>query len=191
MSRTGFDGRFPDKVACARHLAKPRWPDGFVCPACGVCKGWEVETKPFTWECSGCRRQTSVTAGTVMHRSKLPLRTWFEAVHLLTSHSNGISAEQAQAQLGIGSYKTAWLLLHKRIAEVSRVDPETGPVTRPHMRGRLRGPPRGTTQEKGAEILIGRFGGMPARTGAEWNQRRVRRDCGVGFISFLMRRLPS
>jgi len=48
-----------------------------------------------------------------MHRSKLPLRTWFEAVHLMTSHSNGISAEQAQAQLGIRSYKTAWLLLHK------------------------------------------------------------------------------
>ena len=113
MSRTGFDGRFPDEVACARHLAQLRWPDGFVCPACGVCKGWELETKPFTWECSGCHRQTSVTAGTVMHRSKLPVRTWFEAIHLLTSHSNGISAEQAQAQLGIGSYKTAWLLLHK------------------------------------------------------------------------------
>lgn len=48
-----------------------------------------------------------------MHRSKLPLRTWFEAIHLLTSHSNGISAEQAQAQLGIASYKTAWLLLQK------------------------------------------------------------------------------
>ena len=48
-----------------------------------------------------------------MHRSKLPLRTWFEAIHQLASHSNGISAEQAQAQFGIGSYKTAWLLLHK------------------------------------------------------------------------------
>ena len=48
-----------------------------------------------------------------MHRSKLPLRTWFEAIRLLTSHSNGISAEQAQAKFGIGSYKTAWLLLHK------------------------------------------------------------------------------
>jgi hypothetical protein len=58
----------------------------------------------------GCHRQTSVTAGTVMHRSKMPLRT---AIHLLTSHSNGISAEQAQAQLGIGSHKIAWLLLHK------------------------------------------------------------------------------
>jgi hypothetical protein len=113
MSRTDFDRRFPDEAACARHLAKLRWPDGFTCPACGTCKGWELDTKPFTWECAGCHRQTSVTAGTVMHRSKLPLRTWFEAIHLMTSHSNGISAEQAQAQLGIGSYKTAWLLLHK------------------------------------------------------------------------------
>src|SRR6266566_2180458 len=113
MSRAEFDARFPDRTACARYLAAKRWPDGFVCPACGVCKGWELETKPFTWECSGCHRQTSVTAGTVMHRSKLPLRTWFEAIHQLASHSNGISAEQAQAQFGIGSYKTAWLLLHK------------------------------------------------------------------------------
>lgn len=113
MSRTDLDHRFPDEDACARHLAKLRWPDGFTCPACGAGKGWELETKPFTWECAGCHRQTSVTAGTVMHRSKLPLRTWFEAIHLLTSHSNGISAEQAQAQLGIRSYKTAWLLLHK------------------------------------------------------------------------------
>lgn len=113
MSRTDFDLRFPDEGACARHLANLRWPDGFTCPVCGACKGWELETKPFTWECVGCHRQTSVTAGTVMHRSKLPLRTWFEAVHLMTSHSNGISAEQAQAQLGIRSYKTAWLLLHK------------------------------------------------------------------------------
>ncbi len=113
MSRTDFDRRFADDEACARHLAAVRWPDGFVCPACGVCKGWELKTKPHTFECGGCHRQTSVTARTVMHRSKLPLRTWFEAIHLLTSHSNGISAEQAQAQLGLGSYKTAWLLLHK------------------------------------------------------------------------------
>src|SRR5271169_7097350 len=64
MSRAEFDARFPDRAACARYLAAKRWPDGFVCPACGVCKGWELETKPFTWECAGCHRQTSVTAGT-------------------------------------------------------------------------------------------------------------------------------
>jgi hypothetical protein len=113
MSRSDFDRRFPDEEACARYLAAKRWPDGFVCPACGHDKGWELATKPFTRECAGCHRQTSVTAGTVMHRSKLPLRTWFEAIRLLTSHANGISVEQAQVQFGIGSSKTAWLLLHK------------------------------------------------------------------------------
>ena len=109
MSRGAFDARFPDEEACARYFAAKRWPAGFVCPACGVCKGWELETKSFTWECSGCRQARSGPG----RSCKLPLRTWFEAIHLLTSHSNGISAEQAQAQLGIASYKTAWLLLQK------------------------------------------------------------------------------
>ena len=64
-------------------------------------------------ECADCGRQTSVTAGTFMHRSHLPLKTWFLAAHLMATHSNGISALQAQAQLGIGSYKSAWLMLQK------------------------------------------------------------------------------
>ena len=100
-------------TAPAQHLAVLRWPKGFVCPACGGLKGWELYGKKFTWECAECGRQTSVTAGTVMHRSKLPLTTWFMAIHLVSSHSNGISALQLQAQLGLGSYKTAWLMLHK------------------------------------------------------------------------------
>ena len=62
--------------------------------------------------CGGLR-QTSVTAGTVMHGSHLALRTWFMAAHIVASHSNGIPAIQLQAQVGIGSYKAAWLLLHK------------------------------------------------------------------------------
>jgi transposase-like protein len=113
MSRGEFDRRFPDDDACARYLAEKRWPNGFVCPRCEHDKGWALTAKPHTWECARCHRQTSVTAGTVMHRSKLPLKTWFYAIHLVTSHSNGISAEQAQAQLGIRSYATAWLLLQK------------------------------------------------------------------------------
>lgn len=122
MSRTQFDRKFPDDAACAAYLAAKRWPEGFVCPNCMGRKGWELKSKRFTWECGGCRRQTSVTALSVMHGSHLPLRTWFLAVHLLTSHSNGISAEQAQAQLGVGSYKTAWLLLQK--LRRAMVDPE-------------------------------------------------------------------
>ena len=113
MSRVEFEARFPDDAACAAYLAGVRWPTGFVCPECGVCKGWELQTKRFTWECAGCHRQTSVTAGTIMHGAKIGLKKWFTAIHLVASHSNGISALQLQAQLGLGSYETAWGLLHK------------------------------------------------------------------------------
>ncbi len=122
MSRAEFEKRFPDEEACARHLAAKRWPDGFVCPSCGHKKGWEIKRSRMTWECASCGKQTSVTAGTVMHRSHLPLKTWFTAVHIVTSHSNGISSLQLQAQLGLGSYKTAWLLLQK--LRRAMVDPD-------------------------------------------------------------------
>ena len=113
MSRAAFEARFPDEAACARHLAAMRWPDGFVCPACGHDRGWELKRRRASWECAACGKETSVNAGTIMHRSHLPLKTWFMAIHIVTSHSNGISALQLQAQLGLGSYKSAWLLLHK------------------------------------------------------------------------------
>ena len=108
-----FQRRFPDEPACAAYLAQVRWPGGFRCPACGHAKGWELTGKAFTRECAGCGRQTSVTAGTVMHASKLPLTVWFWAAYLMATHSNGIAALQLRAQLGLGSYKSAWLLCAK------------------------------------------------------------------------------
>ena len=108
-----FQRRFPDERACAEYLARVRWPDGFRCPSCGQGKGWELSSKAFTWECASCRRQTSVTAGTVMHASKLKLTVWFWAAYLMATHSNGIAALQLQGQLGLGSYKSAWLLAAK------------------------------------------------------------------------------
>jgi hypothetical protein len=108
-----FQRRFPDDACCAAYLAEARWPGGFVCPACGHAKGWALETKANTYECAACHRQTSVTAGTVMHGSKLRLSVWFWAAYLMATHSNGISALQLMKQLGLGSYKTAWLLTHK------------------------------------------------------------------------------
>ncbi len=108
-----FQRRFPDDAACAAKHAEARWPAGFVCPACGHGKAWRLKTKANTYECNGCHRQTSVTAGTVMHGSKLKLSIWFWAAYLMATHSNGISALQLQNQLGLGSYKTAWLLCSK------------------------------------------------------------------------------
>jgi hypothetical protein len=76
-------------------------------------RGWALETKAWTHECADCGKQTSVTAGTVMHGSKLPLTVWFWAAYLMATHSNGISALQLQKQLGLGSYRTAWMLCAK------------------------------------------------------------------------------
>jgi transposase-like protein len=108
-----FQRRFPDEDACAQYLFELRWPEGFRCPRCDHDHAWALETKAWTFECAGCGRQTSVTAGTVMHGSKLSLEIWFWAAYLMATHSNGISALQLQKQLGLGSYKTAWLLCGK------------------------------------------------------------------------------
>jgi predicted RNA-binding Zn-ribbon protein involved in translation (DUF1610 family) len=105
-----FQRRFPNDAACAVYLAAARWPEGFVCPSCGHGRAWRLKFKANTYACSQCHRQTSVTAGTVMHASKLALSVWFWAAYLMATHSNGISALQVQSQLGLGSYKTAWLL---------------------------------------------------------------------------------
>jgi hypothetical protein len=85
----------------AAFLFKRRWPDGFVCPGCGKRCAVGLKSRPRLHECLDCGRQTSVTAGTTMHRSKLPLTAWFWTAHLMTTHSNGISARQLADQLGV------------------------------------------------------------------------------------------
>jgi transposase-like protein len=84
-------------------------------------------TKKHTYQCSACHRQTSVTAGTVMHGSKLSLTVWFWAAYLMATHSNGISARQLWRQLGLGSYKSAWLLCAK--LRRAMVDPARDPLS--------------------------------------------------------------
>jgi predicted RNA-binding Zn-ribbon protein involved in translation (DUF1610 family) len=112
-SLTEFEQRFADEDVCAEYLAATRWPDGFACPGCGGSKAWRLESKSWTYECARCGRQTSVTAGTIMHHSKLPLTTWFWAAYVMATQPNGISALQLQRELSLGSYKTAWLLCAK------------------------------------------------------------------------------
>jgi hypothetical protein len=120
-----FQKAFPDEAACAAFLFERRWPGGFVCPGCKDGRAFLLKSRAWTYQCVGCRRQTSVTAGTVMHRSKLPLTVWFWAAHLMSTHSNGISALQLKGQLPI-TYKTAWLLTQK--LRRSMVDPEREPL---------------------------------------------------------------
>jgi hypothetical protein len=110
---TEFEQLFGNEDACAEYLAAARWPDGFICPRCGGSKAWRLESKPWTYECARCGRQTSVTAGTLMHHSKVPLTTWFWTAYVMATQPNGISALQLQRELSLGSYKTAWLLCTK------------------------------------------------------------------------------
>src|SRR4051794_10688313 len=97
-----FEARFPDEAACTRWLLGKRWPGGFRCPACGHDEGWELGRERLTVQCAACERQVSVTAGTALHGSHLPLRTWFLAAWLVATHRNGMSARQLWLQLGLG-----------------------------------------------------------------------------------------
>ena len=124
-SLTEFQKAFPDEASCAAFLFERRWPDGFVCPACGKGRAAALKSRAYTYECSDCGRQTSITAGTALHRTKLPLTVWFWAAHLMSTHSNGMSARQLEDQLGL-TYRTAWLLTQK--LRRSMVDPDRDPL---------------------------------------------------------------
>ncbi len=88
-----------------------RWPEGFVCPGCGSAGGWRVGDGRF--KCSACGRRSSPTAGTIFDRTRTPLTVWFTACWLFASQEDGISALSLQRLLEIGSYQTAWAMLHR------------------------------------------------------------------------------
>ena len=124
-SLSEFQKAFSDEASCVGFLFKRRWPDGFICPGCSERRAAVLKSRPRLYECLDCGRQTSITAGTAMHRSKLPLTAWFWAAHLMATHSNGMSARQLEDQLGV-TYKTAWLLTQK--LRRSMVDPDREPL---------------------------------------------------------------
>jgi transposase-like protein len=106
-----LERRFSTEKACREYLFALRWPDGFMCPHCGGKKAWAMTRN--LWLCGDCRHQASVTAGTIFQDTRLPLVLWFRAIWLVTSQKHGASALGIQRTLGLGSYKTAWAMLHK------------------------------------------------------------------------------
>jgi len=107
-----FQAQFATEDACREYLARCRWPEGFICPRCGHGRAYVIGS-PQLWQCAACRHQTSVTAGTILHRTKAPLTVWFWAAYLMTTDKRGLSALLLQRQLGLGNYETAWMMLHK------------------------------------------------------------------------------
>lgn len=106
-----MEQRFVSEQVCRQYLFDLRWFDGFICPRCEGRAAWPISRG--LWLCTGCRHQTSVTAGTIFQDSHLPLTTWFRAMWHITSQKNGVSALGLQRDLGLGSYRTAWSMLHK------------------------------------------------------------------------------
>ena len=106
-----FRTLYSTEDACRAELFRLRFPNGFVCPVCGCTEYYPVRGRN-TFQCRSCRHQTSVTAGTVMHRTHLPLTVWFWAIYLCATDKRGISAVQLSRTLGI-CYDSAWHLLDR------------------------------------------------------------------------------
>jgi transposase-like protein len=103
---------FPDDAACARYLERLRWRGAFACPGCGVL------AEPYRASrgrlmCTACGHQASVSAGTIFDKTRTPLTVWFAAAWYVTSQKHGVSALGLQRVLGLGSYQTAWTLMHR------------------------------------------------------------------------------
>jgi len=106
-----LEERFSTEKACADYLAALRWPEGFRCSGCGGNQAWKATRSRLV--CCKCGWETSVTAGTIFADSRLPLRLWFRAIWQVVTQKDGASAMGLQRVLGLGSYRTAWSLLHK------------------------------------------------------------------------------
>ncbi len=107
-----FQERYRDQEACILALADRRWPAGFVCARCGHRRGYRHKARARIFECAACGHQESVTAGTIFHRTRTPLRKWFLAAWWMARDKRGVSALLLSRELGL-RYETAWLMAHK------------------------------------------------------------------------------
>jgi len=122
------DPRFQDAEKAREWLEKQRWADGPYCSHCGSFSVTALQGRahrPGVWQCNDCRQQFTVTTGSVMERSKIPLNKWLLAMHLMASSKKGYSAHQLHRTLGI-TYQSAWFLSH-RIREAMAND-QSGPL---------------------------------------------------------------
>ena len=160
-------------------LEKIRWPKDPVCPHCNGkevtrLEGKSKKTRDGVIQCNGCRKQFTVTVGTVMHRSHITLRQWVQAFHSMCSHKKGVSALQLQRNLGLHSYKSAWHLAH-RIRFAMREEPlasslkGTVEVDETYIGGKAHGGKRGRGAPKKTVVLAlverdGRVRSKPVET---------------------------
>lgn len=151
-----FNARFGTEEKCRNYLFKVRWPNGFVCPKCGVVgEPWRRQTRDILM-CTSCRYECSLKAGTAFHNSKRPLRDWFLAIYYFTDHSKqGTSALGMQRYLGFNNVKAAWIWLHKLrgfTAQEPRLSGEVE-VDDAHLGGYLEGSTPGLGSENKVKAI--------------------------------------
>jgi transposase-like protein len=112
MTLSEFYEKFSDEAACREYLYAKRWGNGFACPKCGVVdEPYNIESRHL-YQCKHCNHQVSVTAGTIMDKSRTPLRKWFLAIYLMGTDKRGCSALRLKKELKV-AYDTAWTMSHK------------------------------------------------------------------------------
>lgn len=120
LSLPKFQQRFCTEEGCLEAIFEARWPRGFVCPKCGHNDGNRISSRPRIVQCCLCRRQTSITANTLFHRSHIPLVQWFLCIYLFAHDKGGASALRLSKQLGM-HYATVWFMLQRlRFAMATR-----------------------------------------------------------------------
>jgi len=127
-SMTDFFQNYGTPERCEQAVRASRWPQGFACPRCSQAEHSEFRRSGrLYFQCCACRYQSSLVAGTIFEFSKLPLPTWFLALHLMTQAKNNVAALELKRHLGV-SYPTAWLMKHK-IMEVMRIREDSRQLT--------------------------------------------------------------
>ncbi|MGH6976284.1 MAG: transposase [Stellaceae bacterium] len=116
MTLAELERAFPDDDACRAHLVTHRWPRGVRCPRCNSKSVYRHNSRRWHWECPDCSRggayRFSSTVGTIFKNSKLPLRSWFRVVHMMTN-PNGVRVMNVYREMSFGSYKAAWRMYYQ------------------------------------------------------------------------------
>lgn len=107
-----FQKTFSNDEACIDHLKEMRWPNGFICPKCQYTEAWYIRSRRI-FDCKQCRTKTSITAGTIFHKTRTPLVKWYWFIYQMAMNKVGVSIAELQRILEIKDYKTAWLIAHK------------------------------------------------------------------------------
>ena len=201
-----FQQVFPDEAACAQYLERVRWPKGFTCRKCGIAdEPWRFSARPaVVLRCRKCNTNNSLTAGTVMEKTRTPLSTWFWAAYLVTTQTPGQSALQFQRQLGLSRYETAFQILHKLRAGMVRPERDKiggeytvevdecfigGPHNKSIVVGAVEVRPRKDAEQRAARYRQNHEGGVPLKKLIYAGRLRLRAiqrrdfDGLVGFVT--------